>query len=209
MFGILKWIHPHFEACPWPHFWRWAVERTWETNPIGTPTQHLSCRWSNVYTIHGYGQLCGWRSPMRNSNLVSCWIGSWKNERKALVIPSKVSYVPFCSFTYHLAASLVRVHWKRWSQTKSSIMLFEENQRWKGMTWLVGSSPAWPLNLGMFEDSLVGMVGQAKSWAMGSLTNLLKSSKLRLAIYGRQGGGGGAWSIITMCGQMKFGVVGD
>lgn len=60
------------------------------------------------------------------------------------------------------------------------------------MTWLVGPSLAFPSNLGIFEGNLVNMVGQAGSWQMGSLINLLKSGKLRPAMYGKCRGGGGA-----------------
>lgn len=57
-------------------------------------------------------------------------------------------------------------------------MLFEEHQRWKDMTWLVGYSLAFPLNFGIFKSNLVGKAGQEGSWAMGSFINLLKSGKM-------------------------------
>lgn len=46
------------------------------------------------------------------------------------------------------------------------------------MMWLMGYSPSLPSNLGISEVSLVGMEGQARSWAMGSLINFLKLGKL-------------------------------
>jgi hypothetical protein len=42
-------------------------------------------------------------------------------------------------------------------------MLLEEHHRWKVMTWLAGSSPAFPSKLGMSEGSLVGIAGRVGS----------------------------------------------
>lgn len=39
------------------------------------------------------------------------------------------------------------------------------------------------------------------SWAMGSLIDLLKSSNLGLAMYGKHGGGGGACAILALYGE--------
>ena len=58
------------------------------------------------------------------------------------------------------------------------------------MTWLVGSSPTFPLNFGMSEGSLVGIVGHVGSCNIGSLVSLLRSSMLREAKYGICSGGG-------------------
>jgi hypothetical protein len=71
------------------------------------------------------------------------------------------------------------------------MMLFEEHHKWKVMIWLVGSSPAFPSNLGMSEGSLVGIVGHVGSCNIGSLVSLVRSGMLREAKYGIWGGGGG------------------
>jgi hypothetical protein len=52
------------------------------------------------------------------------------------------------------------------------------------MTWLAGSSPAFPSNLGMSEGSLVSIVGHVGSCNIGSLVSLLRYGMLREAKYG-------------------------
>ena len=64
-------------------------------------------------------------------------------------------------------------------------MELEEHHRWKDMIWFYGSSPTLPSNLGMSEGSLVGMGGHAGSFRMGSLVNLARLGRLRLAMYGK------------------------
>jgi hypothetical protein len=64
------------------------------------------------------------------------------------------------------------------------MLLFEENHRWKVMIWLAGYSPAFPSNLGMSDDSLVGIVGHVGSCNIGSFMSLLKYGMLREAKYG-------------------------
>jgi hypothetical protein len=59
------------------------------------------------------------------------------------------------------------------------------------MTWLAGSSPAFPSNFGMSEGSLVGIAGHVGSWNIGSLVSLLRSGMLREAKYGICSGGVG------------------
>jgi hypothetical protein len=71
------------------------------------------------------------------------------------------------------------------------MMLFEEHHKWKVMTWLAGSSPNFPSNLGMSEGILVGILGHVGSCNIGSFVSLLKSGMLREAKYGMWGGGGG------------------
>jgi hypothetical protein len=78
------------------------------------------------------------------------------------------------------------------------MMLFEENHNWKVMIWLVGLSPSFPSNLGMFEWSLVGIVGHVGSCNIGSLVSLFKSSMLREAKYGIWGGGGGLFLAMVL-----------
>jgi hypothetical protein len=67
---------------------------------------------------------------------------------------------------------------------KSSIMLLEENHKWKVMTWLAGSFPAFPSNLGMSEGSLVGIAGHVGSCNIGSFVSFLRSGMLREEKYG-------------------------
>jgi hypothetical protein len=59
------------------------------------------------------------------------------------------------------------------------------------MTWLAGSSPAFPSNFGMSEGSLVGIAGHVGACNIGSLVSLLRSGMLREAKYGIYSGGGG------------------
>jgi hypothetical protein len=61
------------------------------------------------------------------------------------------------------------------------MMLFEEHHKWKVMIWLVGSSPAFPSNLGMYEGILVGIVGHVGLCNIGSLVSLVISDMLRKA----------------------------
>ena len=59
------------------------------------------------------------------------------------------------------------------------------------MTWLAGSSPIFPSNLGMSEGSLVGIAGHVGSCNIGSLVSLLKLGMLRGGKYDMWSGGGG------------------
>jgi hypothetical protein len=70
-------------------------------------------------------------------------------------------------------------------------MLLEEHHRWKVMTWLAGSSPTFPSNLGMSEGSLVSIAGHVGSCNIGSFMSLLRSGVLREAKYGICSGGRG------------------
>ena len=70
-------------------------------------------------------------------------------------------------------------------------MFLEENHRWKVMTLLARSSPAFPSNLGMSEGSLVGIAGHVGSCNIGSFVSFLRSGMLREAKYGIWSGGGG------------------
>jgi hypothetical protein len=54
-------------------------------------------------------------------------------------------------------------------------MLLEEHHSWKVMTWLAGSSPSFPSNIGMFEGRLVGIAGHVGSCNIGSFVSLLRS----------------------------------
>jgi hypothetical protein len=59
------------------------------------------------------------------------------------------------------------------------------------MTWLAGSSPAFPSNLGMSEGSLVGIASHVGSCNIESLVSFLRSCMLREAKYGICSGRGG------------------
>jgi hypothetical protein len=77
------------------------------------------------------------------------------------------------------------------------MMLFEENHRWKVMTWLAVYSPAFPSNLGMSEGSLVGIAGHVGSCNIGSFVSFLGSDMLREEKYGIWSGGGGLVSAMV------------
>lgn len=76
------------------------------------------------------------------------------------------------------------------------------------MMWLVGYFATCPSNLGMSKGSLVGIAVQARSWAIGSLINLLRVEKLRPTMYGKCGGGGGACAIVALWGKWDVVVLG-
>jgi hypothetical protein len=63
-------------------------------------------------------------------------------------------------------------------------MLLEEQHKWKFMTWLAGSSPAFPSNLGISEGSLVGIASHVGSCNIGSFVSFLRYSMLRESKYG-------------------------
>jgi hypothetical protein len=67
------------------------------------------------------------------------------------------------------------------------------------MTWLAGSSPAFPSNFGMSEGSFVGIAGHVASCNIGSLVSLVRSGMLREAKYGICSGGGGLAPAIVCC----------
>ena len=70
----------------------------------------------------------------------------------------------------------------------SSIKEFKEHHRWKVITCVLGSSFAFPSNLGISEGNLVGMGGQAGEFLIRSLINLDKSGKFNVAKNGIFGG---------------------
>jgi hypothetical protein len=67
------------------------------------------------------------------------------------------------------------------------------------MTWLAGSSPSFPSNFGMSEDSLVGIAGHVGLCNIGSLVSLVRFGMLREAKYGIYSGGGGLSPTIVCC----------
>jgi len=50
------------------------------------------------------------------------------------------------------------------------------------MIWLEGSSSGLPSNFGISKGSFFGILGQLGSWWMGSLINMFKSGRFKLAI---------------------------
>jgi hypothetical protein len=76
------------------------------------------------------------------------------------------------------------------------------------MTWLAGSSAAFPSNFGMSEGSLVGIVGHVGSCSIGSLVILVRSGMLREAKYGICSGGGGLAPTIVCCEPNPWGGLG-
>lgn len=56
---------------------------------------------------------------------------------------------------------------------------------------------------------MVGMVGQAASWDIGSLIKFLKLGKLRPTMYGKHGVGGGVWAIVELWGEWGIVALGD
>ena len=53
------------------------------------------------------------------------------------------------------------------------------------MMWFWRSSPSFLSNFGMSEGSFVGMGGHVGLFLIGSLVNLARSGKFRLAMYGK------------------------
>ena len=86
---------------------------------------------------------------VNNFVLESYRIGSWKWCRKALAIVPKSAKPVDGNSMYHLATAPIKVLWKSLNQMMSSIKEFEEHHRWKVMMWVLGSSFAFPSNLGM------------------------------------------------------------
>jgi hypothetical protein len=67
---------------------------------------------------------------------------------------------PRVSSIYHFSSEPVRVHWKSRNRMESSIKELDENQRWKVMRWLFGSSLDLPSNFGMSDGNLSRIMGQ-------------------------------------------------
>jgi hypothetical protein len=67
------------------------------------------------------------------------------------------------------------------------------------MTWLAGSSPAFPSNFGISEGSFVGIADHVGSCNIGSLVSLVRSGMLREAKYGICSGQGGLATAIVCC----------
>ena len=92
----------------------------------------------------------------------------------------KFGYLVYGSSMYHLAATPLRVCWNSLNLMESSTMLLDEHHRWNVIIWFWGHSPALPSNLGMSDDSLVGM-GCSKDFS------LLQGKNGSLPSIGRKG----------------------
>ena len=112
-----------------------------------------------------------------NSIPKSWWMGNWKYVRNAVARAPKVPCEAEGCYTYHFTTTLVRVSWNNLNRIVLSMILFDENHRWKVMTWLPRSSACLPLNFVISKGSFVGMGGHVGLCAMGSFVNLVKSGK--------------------------------
>ena len=101
-----------------------------------------------------------WRQYNRISTPSSYLTGSWKYYRNMKAKELKSRYLSYGILMYHLAAAPIRVHWNSLSLMDSSTMFFDKHHRWNVIMWFWGHSPALPLNVGMYDGSLVGMGGQ-------------------------------------------------
>ena len=59
--------------------------------------------------------------------------------------------------------------------------MFEEHHGWKVITLFFGSLACFPSKLGMYDGNLTRIVGQKGSCWMGSLINLEKNAKSKVA----------------------------
>ena len=85
---------------------------------------------------------------------------------------------------YHFAAESVRILWKRRSLTVSSFKEFDENHKWKFMTWFDVSSLGFPLNFKMSEGNLCIIIGHQGAYKIGSLVCQFKFGNSRVATNG-------------------------
>ena len=67
---------------------------------------------------------------------------------------------------------------------KSSMREFEEHHKWNVITWFFDLSPCFPSNFGMFDGNFTGMGGHEGLCRMGSLINLDKYGKSKVAMKG-------------------------
>jgi len=84
------------------------------------------------------------------------------------------------------------------------MMEFEEHHMWKFMTWLDGSSPNLPSNLGMSEGSFIGMGGQVGSFHIGSLINWFRYGIIKMTIKGK-----GVGVVLTMGNRVEMFLVNE
>jgi hypothetical protein len=120
---------------------------------------------------------------------VSWQTRSWNKDKKDLANDSKVVWDPNFSSTYPLVDGSSSILWNNHNQMESSVMLLEENRRWKDMMWLVGSSASFPSSFGMYEGNLLRILGKVGSCKIGSFVSFFKFGMLRNSKYGKLGVG--------------------
>jgi hypothetical protein len=86
---------------------------------------------------------------------------------------------PHGNSIYHLVVEPVRVHWKRRNQIESSINELDEHQRWNVITWLLGSSPGFASNLGIYDGNLEELLARKENaiWDCLSISTSLEGLK--------------------------------
>ena len=101
---------------------------------------------------------------------------------------------------YLFAVIPVRVRWNNLNLILPLTRELDEQHQWNFITWFNGSSPGFPLKLGMSEGILVGMVGHPFICRTRSLVSRDKSSRFNVARNGDMIGGvisvwyvGGTW----------------
>jgi len=112
-----------------------------------------------------------WHNDVKISIPISYLISNWKCVKNSIERELDSSKEFYNSSIYHLAMDPIRVHWKSCNRMELSMKEFEEQHRWKVITWLLGYSPGFPSNLGILEGCLEGMGGQKGECCMGSLVN--------------------------------------
>ena len=162
--------------------WGWSDFKNQSSrNELGMSTLislrrlHHSWIWSKMWVASP----C-WKE-VNNSVPKSYRIGSWKWCKNALAKFPKSTNSANGNSIYHFVATPIKVLWKSLNRTLSSIKEFEEHHRWKVITCVLGSLFNFPSNLGMSDGNLVGIGGQAGECLIGSLINLDKSDKFKVA----------------------------
>ena len=137
--------------------------------------------WSEIWSTVVCSKLVSSSVP------ASYLIGNWRWFRKSIISLPKEEYLEWSSSMYHFAALPMRVRWNNYNCTESSFNELDENQRWKVVTWSLGSSLGLASNFGMSEGKFIVIGGQCGSWQIGSFNNLVKSGKCKVARKGSLG----------------------
>ena len=93
----------------------------------------------------------------------------------------------------HFAALPVSVLGNSRNLIESSKNELETHHRWYVVIWLAGSSPVFPLNLGMSVGILIRIGGEAKWCLMGSFVRFDRLGNSRVAINGSFVGANRFW----------------
>jgi hypothetical protein len=88
--------------------------------------------------------------PKRSQNLCTGFISNGKLEVSQKFHGKRIKIDKGVSWQLNIPFFLepVSVLWKSCNRMESSIKEFEEHQRWKVITWLLGSSLGFPFELG-------------------------------------------------------------